>query len=73
MSEIAGYIVTTKEGAMCLCAYENGIQVLCLGDWASFFPTRRSANRAIERTREYVEKNQLTAWETRYTVYRCKP
>ena len=75
MSEIAGYVVTNNDGAMCLCAYEDdGIEVLCQGDYATFFPTRRAANKAIERTRAYAEKHKLTAyWDTAYKVYRCEP
>ena len=73
MSEVSariGFIVVSKEGALCLTNYrDGGGNVLCTGDYAYVFKSRRAANNAIARSRAYVEKHNLTAWETSYRVY----
>ena len=67
---VAGYIVTGADGAMTTCAYEDGATVLCYGDHAHLFPNRKAAMRAVDRSRIYAEKHNLTAWDTRYKIVR---
>ncbi len=66
-----GYIVSGVDGPMTLCEYEPGVPVLCYsnGD-ALLFKDRRTANKAVRRTKDYASMNKYTSWDTRYKVTR---
>lgn len=59
------YIVQDKRGhALLLCnAFDRKQKLLMIGDEATLFRSRRAANRAIERTKQYEIDNNLQ-WET---------
>lgn len=68
--EIIGYMVySAKDGVCGLTRYEpNGPDVLCLGGPVAMFKTRAAARRAIKRTHEYAEREQMTSWPTDHRI-----
>lgn len=59
------YIVQDKRGrALLLCyAFDSKQKLLMIGNEATLFRSRRAANRAIERAKQYEIDNNLQ-WET---------
>jgi hypothetical protein len=62
---MVGYIITNHGSVMRLTRYQaDEPAVLCIGDYAHLFKSRRAALKAIERTIEYAERHGLAqSWD----------
>jgi hypothetical protein len=71
---MSGYIVTERtDGPRGLTSYGSGPEVLCdSSKGVAVFPTRKRAQRAIDRTVDYVCANHLP-WLTQFEIVRLAP